>query len=139
MAHILRCCVSGVGWPLTWEPPYVAGAALEKPKRQKAKKPKSQKKKKGKLGSPRMSAKVVYVWINIRGVFFFLISLKDILIPERCYWSPGSCSLSQRMNSENTQAASKQVFITEKQIASRTARRGEKNSLLYCLIGVFIP
>ena len=40
--QILHCCGSGVGQrlqlpldPLAWEPPYAAGAALEKAKRQK--------------------------------------------------------------------------------------------------------
>ena len=41
MAQILRCCGSGIGLagtapirPLAWEPPYTAGAVLEKAKRQ---------------------------------------------------------------------------------------------------------
>ena len=43
MARILSCCGCGAGWqlqigPLAWEPPYAAGAALEKAKRQKKKK-----------------------------------------------------------------------------------------------------
>ena len=51
-ARILRCCDSGVGLAATapirllaWEPPYAAGAALEKAQRQKKKKKKKERKK----------------------------------------------------------------------------------------------
>ena len=42
------------------------------------------------------------------------------LMLKRCYWNPGSCSHSRRMNSTNTQAASKQI-------APRAAGTGEKS------------
>lgn len=46
---------------------------------------------------------------------------------------------SPRMNSTNTQAASRQIFIKGKQIAPRFAGRGRRTSFLCCPIGVFIP
>ena len=48
-------------------------------------------------------------------------------MPERCYWNPGSCSCSWRMNSINTQATSK-IFTSGKQISPRPAGRGEKST-----------
>jgi len=41
--------------PLAWEPPYAAGAALEKAKRQKNKKPKTKEPKHNLLGVPMVA------------------------------------------------------------------------------------
>ena len=46
---------------------------------------------------------------------------------------------AEEWTSQTRRQQASQVFITEKQIAPRTAGRVEKNPLLYCSIGVFIP
>ena len=64
MAQIPCCCGSGVGLaataptgPLAWEPPYAAGAALEKAKRQKNKLPPKKETAKSK---PNHTSDIVY-------------------------------------------------------------------------------
>ena len=63
-----------------------------------------------------------------------------ILMPERSYQNPGSYSHSQRMNSANAQAASKQSLYYRKANGSQDSwEGGEEPPALYCPVGVFIP
>ena len=79
-------------------------------------------------------------------LFFFFLNCDptvkicvEITLLCLCYRNPGSCSRSQRMNFENTQAASRQKSITGKQIAPSTdTGRGRKSAPFCCSMEVIL-
>ena len=52
-------------------------------------------------------------------VYVYYIYIYIYIVLERCYWSLGSCSCSQRMNFKNTLAASKQSLYYRKANSSQ--------------------